>query len=364
MDSVRMVLLAGGRGVRMGELGRGRPKPLIPYAGLCHLIDFSINNALLAGSKEVLLLAQFEEEKLVRYLLKTWCGRSFRIDFGFYNDVHHENVNDVFTRVRRPREFGTADALIKNAEFIFTEPYTEVMVLHGDHVYNFDYRAMVAYHRRTGAALTIGYQNIERQYVSLFGMVKLDGEENVIGFVEKPANPDCSMIFTAVCIFDAGKLRYYLNVLENSAGKYDISHDLIPMMIQSGEAVKGYPFTDYWEDIGTVARYYRSNLNLLSAQPGLDLSATPVTLYPEVPRRFIESEGNIRNAWVAGNAWCGGQIEHSIIYPNVSVDKKAVVRNSILLPGARVAGPSQVIDSIVLEDRVVDNTTLNGFLNK
>lgn len=363
MNNVRMVLLAGGRGIRMGELGRERPKPLIPYGGMCHLIDFSINNAISSKSQEVLLLAQFEEEKLIRYLLETWCGRDFRIHFGFYDDVHLSKVNDVFARVRRPREFGTADALIKNAEFIFTDSYTEVMVLHGDHVYNFDYRAMVAYHRQTGAALTIGYQDIDRQYVSLFGMVKLDDADNLVAFVEKPAKPDCSTIFTAVCIFNAEKLLYYLKLLEDTAWQYDISHDLIPLMLRNGESIKGYPFTEYWEDIGTVARYHRSNLNLLGAHPALGFSTMPLTLYPEVSRRFIKSEGFIRDTLVAEDACCEGRIERSLVYPGAYIAKEAIVRNSIILPGARVLGDSFVSDAIILEDMVIEHTTLNSFLN-
>jgi valienol-1-phosphate guanylyltransferase len=364
MDKLRIVLLAGGRGVRMGELGRERPKPLIPHAGTCHLIDFSINNAFLSGSKEVLLLSQFEEKKLVRYLLDTWCGEAFRMHFSFYNEVFNENLEEVFARVKRPQEFGTADALIKNGEFIFIDPYTDVMVLHGDHVYNFDYREMLKFHRKSGAALTIGYQEIDIKYVPLFGMVKLDGDDNLLEFVEKPTQPECSTIFTAVCIFKAETLLYYLKLLENTDWKHDISHDVIPKMIQKGERVKGYPFMDYWEDIGTVERYYRANMNLLCNNPALCRSTTPTTLYKDVPRRFVESNGAIRSSVIAENACCDGEIENSIIYPNVHISKESVVKNSILLPGACVTGESSIIDSIVLEDMIVENQNLECFLNK
>ena len=44
--------------------------------------------------------------------------------------------------VRRP-EHGTADALLANAEFVFAPGATDVLVLHADHVYDFDYSDMI-----------------------------------------------------------------------------------------------------------------------------------------------------------------------------------------------------------------------------
>lgn len=100
--------------------------------------------------------------------------------------------------VRRP-EHGTADALLANAEFVFAPGATDVLVLHADHVYDFDYSDMIWEHRRSGAVATIGVQAIERRFVSLFGMVDVDEHLRVRSLVEKPIDPTSNLVFYRIC---------------------------------------------------------------------------------------------------------------------------------------------------------------------
>lgn len=349
MHRTRVALLAGGMGQRMKRLGHNRLKPLIPFGGTCHLIDFSIHNAFRSGAPEVLLMAQHNEHMLVRYLLDTWCDKpGFGIHFGLYQGVGRDNIEQTFASKVRPQEHGTADALICNAPYIGGRGCQEVMVLHADHVYQYDYQPMVDYHRASGAALTIGYQKIELEYVKLFGMVEFDGAGNLRQFVEKPANPTSDTVFTAVCIFDADILQRYLDDLAGTDWQHDVSRDVIPAMLAGGEVIKGFAFPDYWEDIGTVERYFRANLNLLGPQPTMDLARMPLTIAPQLARRLVEREGSIVNSIVAADLDTGAAIEGAIIYPGAQVAHDAVVKNSIVLPGAVVTPGMRLEHAILL----------------
>lgn len=348
MRETRITLLAGGMGVRMKRLGHRRLKPLIPFGGTCHLIDFSIENARRSGAAEVLLMAQHNERQLLRYLLDAWCRQpGFQIHFGLYQGVRADDIDAAFARVQRPPEFGTADALIKNAPYIFTPDYRDVMVLHADHVYQFDYQPMIDLHRASGAALTIGYQEIELEYVKLFGMVEFDDEGNLKSFVEKPPEPTVNTVFSAVCVFDADILKRYLTKLDGSNWQHDISRDVIPAMLAGGETIKGFLFPDYWEDIGTVERYFRANLRLLGEAPTMPLSRLPLTIRTDVARRYVAREGAVRNAIVGADLDTLARIDNAIIYPGACIADSAVIRNSIVLPGAVVA-PGTVLDNAIL----------------
>ena len=354
MNRLRVALLAGGRGVRMEKLGHKRPKPLIPYGGMCHLIDFSISNVYQSGIDEILLLSQYKDKQLVRYLMETWAfSDTFRVHFGPFNDVYHENIDSVFKRVKRAEEFGTADALIKNNAYIFSEEFTDVMVLHSDHVYNFHYQKMLDYHRKENAALTIGYKEIDREDVKLFGMVEVDRNENLLSFVEKPTHPKCNTVFTAVCIFNSKKLIDYLDRLQKTNWNYDVSKDIIPAMLQGREVIKCFYFQDHWEDIGTVKRYYQSNMNLLKEDATFCYDDLPLTLYTEIKRHFIKEKEKIKNTVVAENARCEGTITNSIIYPYVFISKDSYIRDSIILPGARIEGKSYIENAIIIEDEML-----------
>lgn len=350
MRDTRITLLAGGMGVRMQRLGRGRCKPLVPFGGVCHLIDFSLHNAWASGAHEMLLMAQHDEAQLVRYLLDAWCTRpGFRVHFGLHDGVQRHNVEETLARVPRPAERGTADALLKNGEYIFDCGFRDVMVLHADHVYLFDYRPMIEQHRTSGAALTIGFQEIEPEYVKLFGMVEFDAQGRLRRFVEKPSHPTSNTVFSAVCVFDAQVLKRYLLALEHTDWRHDISHDVIPAMLAGGERILGYRFVDYWEDIGTVERYLRANLRLLGEAPTMPLQRMPHTLLAGVWRLRVAQQGPWRNAIVAEDLRSGARIENAIVYPGARIADSAALRDCIVLPGG-VVGKGQVLHrAIVLE---------------
>jgi glucose-1-phosphate adenylyltransferase len=312
---------------------------------------------------EVLILSQHEEKMLIRYLLDVWSNRDgFRIHYGPYEGIELDTCEQSLEEFNRPPEKGTADALLKNARHIFESRFNEIMVLHADHVYRYDYRQMLRYHRATGAALTMGYQKIGMEYVKLFGMVELDADSNVTNFVEKPSHPTHDTVFTAVCIFDIDRLDHYLRKLNAGDWQYDLSKDVIPAMLAGGERVKGYAFRDYWEDIGTVQRYYRAHLGLLGGTPSMGLTEMPHTLFSDVLRHYIGAEKNIKNAIVPEDLNGNGVIENSVLYPRTEVADGAMVKDSILLPGARVLPGARIEHAIILEGQVIEHGCVNGGL--
>ncbi|MYS89713.1 MULTISPECIES: sugar phosphate nucleotidyltransferase [Streptomyces] len=363
MDGVRAVLLAGGEGRRMGPLGRGRLKPLVPFGGTSRLIDFSLANARRSGFREVLLLSQYEERRLMDDLQAVWNGSpgDFRVHFGPYDEAYRQarasvpggGVPAALPDRTWPSERGTADALIKKAEHIFGDDTSEVLVLHADHVYRFDYGDMIRRHRADRAALTVSYQRIERRYVHLFGMVEFDTAGNLTGFVEKPAQPTSDLVFAAFCVFDARALRRHLERLDGTDWQHDISRDVIPAMLAAGERIRGYEVTGYWEDIGTVERYHRAHRGLLGGSPTLSLAELPLTVRPGVPRRYIEREGAVRSSIVPGDWVNAGRVAESVVYPGVTVGAGARVRDCVLLPGTVVPEGAELESAILLEDGTV-----------
>ncbi|MGW0514517.1 sugar phosphate nucleotidyltransferase [Streptomyces olivaceoviridis] len=358
MDGVRAVLLAGGEGRRMGPLGRGRLKPLVPFGGTSRLIDFSIANVHRSGLRDVLLLSQYEERRLMDDLHLVWNGRhrGFRIDFGPYDAVYRHSPGKLPEQLPErtwPLERGTADALLTKAEYVFRQgdaEASEILVLHADHVYRFDYGDMIREHRASKAALTVSYQRIERRYVHLFGMVEFDGDGLLTAFEEKPDDPTSDLVFAAFCLFDAATLRRYLEQLRGTDWQHDISRDVIPAMLAGGELIRGYEVKSYWEDIGTVDRYHRAHRGLLRADPTLALSDMPLTVAPEVPRHLVPGGPGRRASVVAADVANEGEIVNSVVYPGARIGVDAHVVDCVVLPGARVPDGTHLASAIVLED--------------
>ena len=357
----RAVLLAGGEGRRLGRVARGRLKPLVPFGGSSRLIDFSLANARDSGLGEVLLLSQHEERQLMDDLRLTWnTAPGFRVHFGPYDQAYRAarpGTRPVLPDRDRPVERGTADALIHKAEYIFgagASAAAEVLVMHADHVYRFDYRPMLAEHRASGAALTLAYQRIDPRYVHLFGMVGFDSTGQLTTFVEKPAEPTGDLVFAAFCVFDAAVLHQYLERLDGTDWQHDISRDVIPAMLRGGERIRGHLVRGHWEDIGTVDRYHRAHLGLLTAEPTLRLADQPATLQPGVPRRLTDLAPGVRRSILPGDLVNRGHLDHCVVYPGTVIGHGASVSRSVLLPGARVPEGSRIDSSIVHEDGFVE----------
>jgi valienol-1-phosphate guanylyltransferase len=357
-DTVRAVLLAGGEGRRMGPLGQGRLKPLIPFGGRARLIDFSLANARRSGFDEVLLLSQHEERMLMDDLQRTWnADPDFRVHFGPYDAAYRAagpgRVPGELPERTWPAERGTADALISKAPFVFGPGVSEVLVLHADHVYAFDYTDMIRRHRADGAALTVSYQRIERRYVHLFGMVEFDDTGALTKFVEKPPEPTSDLVFAAFCVFDAAILHRYLELLDGTSWQHDISRDVIPAMLRAGERIRGYEVPGYWEDIGTVDRFHLAHRGLVRQNPTMPIDQLPHTVRPEISVQRVAFAPGVVSSVLAADVVCDGLIEHSTAFAGARIGRDAVVRDCVLLPGAQVPDGARLESAIVLEDGTI-----------
>ncbi|MET9108930.1 sugar phosphate nucleotidyltransferase [Streptomyces zhihengii] len=347
LTDVRAALLAGGLGERMGRLTVDLCKPLVPYAASCRLVDFSMANAVRSGVREVVVLSRHRERDLLGHLAAHWDGTGTRLNFGPHDALMRVPTGPPDVLPARPRERGTADALINNAPYLLAPGARDLLVLHADHVYALDYGPMVAAHRESGADMTIGVQRVERRFVPLFGMVDVDEHRRVRALVEKPAVPTSDLVFTAFCLFRTDTLREVLGELaarDSDAWEHDISRDVIPTVIASGRKVIAYPVKDYWADVGTAERYLSEHLKLLNRPAPLPPHDLPVTL-ADAPPRLDTRTNTLVGAGVAVSATAS--VHTSVLFPGCSVGPGAVLERAVLLPGARVPAGALVRDAVV-----------------
>lgn len=333
MNGLIAAILAGGRGERLDHLTTHCPKPLVPFAGTCRMIDFSIENCRNSDVLETVLMAKHLALPLVDYLKTQW-GRSLRLNFG-----HWENESSAIID-----EKGTADALINNRPFLDRDWTTDILVLHSDHIYNFDYRPMYAHHLEKRAALTIGYKHIPRQFVSLFGMVDFNDQGQLTAFVEKPEVPTSDCVFTAVAIFNKAIMYYYLEQLAVAPWKHDISFDLIPAMLANGETIAGFHFPDYWEDIGTCERFFKTHMRLIDEYGFL---RAPVTLSDAADVRLISSDNKHHVVMRQSLLDSPFSAHHSFIFPGAEIGAGAHLENCVLLPGAKIEADERLDTMLV-----------------
>jgi glucose-1-phosphate adenylyltransferase len=354
MSKVLAAILAGGRGAGLSVLTDERSVAAVPFAGKYRIIDFVLSNCVNSGIYDVAVLTQYQPQSLQRHI---GIGKPWDLD-------RHQGgirlLQPYLGREESGWQTGTADALYQNLEFIMESDADYVLVLAGDHIYRMDYRPMLAFHQQQQADVTLGAAVVRLEEGHRFGILETDAVGKVLSFEEKPAQPKGTLGSMGIYVFNRRTLaRVLVNDARlagsSSASRHDFGRDIIPTMLAGAERVYAYPFTGYWQDVGTIQSYWEAHMGLLAEPPVFDLydpSWVIHTLSEERPPAYIEQAAQVLSSLVSHGCIIKGRVEHSILSPGVIVEEGALVRDSIVLFDT-VIGAGSVIDRTILDKEVM-----------
>ena len=181
-DTLALVL-AGGRGTRLGVLTDWRTKPAVPFGGKFRIIDFALSNCINSGVRRICVLTQYKSHALFQHLLQGWRG--FSAERGEFIDIipAQQWLDDESWYQ------GTADAVYQCRDIIEAYKPKYVLIFAGDHIYAMDYGETLAAHVETNADFTIGCTLVSKDVAHEFGVMQVDESDRVIDFNEKPDDP-------------------------------------------------------------------------------------------------------------------------------------------------------------------------------
>ncbi|MBQ3137428.1 MAG: glucose-1-phosphate adenylyltransferase [Clostridia bacterium] len=352
------MLLAGGQGSRLGILTKNIAKPAVPYGGKYRIIDFPLSNCINSGIETVGVLTQYQPLELNDYIGN---GRPWDLDRS-YGGVH---VLSPYQQIKGTEWYkGTANAIYQNINFIDRYNPEYVAVLSGDHIYKMDYNKMLKFHKENDAACTIAMLEVPWDEASRFGLMFVNDDGSISEFEEKPKNPRSNKASMGVYIFTWSKLRQYLIDDENNPESgNDFGHDVIPAMHENGERMFAYKFDGYWKDVGTIDSLWEANLDLLNPKVDLDLSDDSWKIYsrnPIAPPHFVSADAKLENSMVGEGCYIGGEVDYSVLFSNVTIEKGAKVRYSIIMPGTTIKAGATVEYSIIAENAVIEEDAKVG----
>src|SRR5437899_3822479 len=158
------------------------------------------------------------------------------------------------------------------------------------------YRKFLARHRETNADITVSVIPIAPDSASEFGVLKVDEAGRIIEFREKPKGDALEAMRVDTTSLgltsDEAQARPYLasmgiyvfkydvieKVLAEDSSRLDFGREVIPASIDNYN-VQAYLFNGYWEDIGTIAAFYKANLDMTSAIPPFNLFDAEAPLF-------------------------------------------------------------------------------------
>ncbi len=370
------VVMAGGRGERLKHLTDHRCKPATPFGGKFRIIDFVLSNCVNSGIRRISVMTQYKSHSLIQHIQRGWGY--LRGEFGEFVEVipAQQQMGDFWYR-------GTADSLYQNMQILKLHHPRHILVLAGDHIYKMDYGPMLASHVENKADITVGVVEVPREQASSFGVMSVDADYRITKFSEKPSDPEgipgreqFALGSMGIYVFRASLLY---RLLEEQAARPDSSHDfgrnIIPDALASLK-VFAYPFTDvrtrvqhYWRDVGTVDAFYDANLELVHADPELNIydEHWPIWTYQRQypPAKFVLDEDDRRgmavNSMVSGGCIISGaHVNQSLLFSNVRVDERSYLERAVVFPDVRVGAGSVIKRAIIDTGGVVPPGTQIG----
>lgn len=372
-NNVLALVLAGGRGERLYPLTLERTKPSVPFGGKYRIIDFALSNLVNSGIYSIYVLVQYKSQSLIEHIRTTWIKTG----------VSYQHFITIVPPQMRREEIegwyrGTADSVYQNINLIYDFKPKIVAVFSGDHIYRMDIRKMIDYHIKTQAELTISTIPISKNEAHQFGVINIDKDRRVTEFKEKPAGlgGDTYLASMGNYIFNTDLL---IKSLEEDV-KRDTSHDfgrnVIPHLIQNKAQVYAYDFSQnripslksyearfYWRDVGTIASYWKANMDLLGDKPVLDLDNQDWPIYASnlnCPPAYI-FDSQIENSLICeGTKIYSSQIKNSILGRAVKVEENCVIEDSIVMDFTQINRCCRIKRAIIDRFNTIGKNTRIG----
>jgi glucose-1-phosphate adenylyltransferase len=352
------MLLAGGQGSRLGGLTQKRAKPAVSFCGKYRIIDFTLSNCTNSSINTVGVLIQYKPFLLNSYID---LGSAWDLDNPF-GGVH---ILPPFLGKKEGSWYnGTANAVYQNYEFIdFYDP-EYVIILSGDHVYRMDYSLMLKFHKEKNSEITIATIKVPWEEASRFGILTVDGDERVTKFTEKPAQPDSNLASMGVYIFNWSTLKQALIAdAGDSQSQNDFGQNIIPQQLKQEKRVYAYNFQGYWRDVGTIESYYHANMESLKEGHFLNIFDPKFRIYSNgdiLTPHYVGPTAEIENSLVCNGCIVHGKVSNSILAPGVYVGEGVEIKDSILLPYAKVHEGSVILKAIIGENAKIMNHCIVG----
>jgi mannose-1-phosphate guanylyltransferase len=232
---MKALILAAGRGSRLGKLTDNLPKPLVEVKNK-PVIDYLIRKLIALNVSEIFINTHYKHELIEKFVLDSNYGAKINL-------------------IYEPKLLGTAGTLKNLINNLSSEDF---IVMHADNYFQDDLKMLKQKHLATSSDYLITLGTFIVSDPEKFGTLELTTDNNVINFFEKKKNSPSNIANSAIYFMKPG-----VKEAVDKLGKdeKDISLHLIPSLLGK---IKAFGLTGFFYDIGTPENLLLANKNVQS----------------------------------------------------------------------------------------------------
>ena len=328
------------------ELYNIRLMASIPFASRYRMIDFILSSMVNCGISNVTVLVRNNYFSLMDHL---GSGREW--DLTRKNGGLH--IIPPFAEKQNKLFNGHVEALANVLEFLRHQNEKYVFLSDANIAVNFDFNAMLQAHIANNADVTAAYIAEELPESAL----KHTANDRGLYYTFALTGTRISKIY--INPRDTGVQNFSMNIycierkklidLINAAfvrGQVYFERDVLAPNLDSLN-VQGFKYEGYAARISDMKSYFEENMKLLDDE-NLDALFSGNPIYTKIrddnPTRYIPGS-RVSNVMIADGCVIEGQVENSVLFRGVKIEKGAIVRNCILMQ-----------DTVIKEGAIVDYT--------
>jgi mannose-1-phosphate guanylyltransferase len=344
---MKAMILGAGKGTRVQPITHDIPKPMIPLIRK-PVMEYLINLLKQHGVEEIMVNTSHLAPVIENYFRD---GEQFGVKMAY----SYEGYIESGVAISKP--IGSAGGLKKIQDFsgFFDETF---IVLCGDAWIDLDITKALEIHRKKKALASIIIREVPNDEVFKYGIVKLDENDQIIQFQEKPKPSEAlsNLANTGIYIFEPEVFDFIPSGIE-----YDIGGQLFPKLAEAKLPFVGIKLPFQWLDIGNVQDIWTVTNQVLNGEvAGFKMPGKEVKPGIYVG---INVKVDFDHATIVAPVYIGGstQIESgativgpTVIGSNCLISSGAIVKNCIVEDYTRVGKHANLESKIIFGNKCID----------
>ncbi|MBR5923001.1 MAG: glucose-1-phosphate adenylyltransferase subunit GlgD [Clostridia bacterium] len=355
-SAVSGIIFANSRDEAMERMTGIRSMASVPFGGRYRIIDFCLSNLVNAGITNVGVITKSNYRSLMDHI---GSGAFWDLDRK-RGGVH---ILPPFNISGARRYHGYVEALYGAMDFLNRCNSDYIVLCDGCVVANVDISAVVDFHIKKNADITVVYRSgVKVQNVKNMMTVKIDGGDRLVsvGFPDSIEADDLASL--GILVFGRELLIELVNNAYENGGR-NIDVDIIADRVGDLK-ICGYAHNGFSAVMTDMKAYTEANMRLLEKNVREDLFNPKRRIMTknrdDMPTRY-GTKADVKNSFIADGCVIDGTVSDSVLSRGVTVKKGAQVKNSIIMQDC-VIGENAVVTDVICDKKVYvsNNTVLKG----